>query len=1395
MVPPLMIKSFRAALLVICLAQFSHAEGPLPGDLLWTVQAAPQGNHQDSFTEPAIGPDGTVYVGHIPSHYAPSGIFYAINPDGTTRWSKSFNFTLASHEGHKMGFGTASVAPDGTVHFKCGDTHFAYTSDGEERWKRIFVTPEYRTPTVWIHSAAISEDGSVYLPVDLHGLYRLNPATGANVWFRSEYYLKSAGSITLDGNVWITGDSFLFRFAHDGQINSQITGTKQFSPYSPSLNAAGHIYMVPRLGVVRPGASNVGLDSQYPSITVPPLIGPQNEIIFPDRSGNLYCLEADFTLRWKLTGYADQSPILAEDGTIFAITSDPRSPTIRALGLDGAFRYEIAGKMDDPGATLPPYYDYDSYGLPLIKLALGRTGTLYAAARNGKLYAFHGTSPLGKSDWPKVFGGYGNASRVTHLAPEITRQPVGGSVISGQMKTLSVEWIGRPAPAVQWYRDGQIIPGATAANLQVGFTGLSDQGDYHAVLANSAGTTESATVSVDVQHRLTLNTTGSGSVALDPPGPDYQEGSAITLTATAADGFAFHRWSGSASGSENPLTIEINHSRIVVAEFVDLRRTLTVTKTGMGEVDVNPPGPVHLLGTEVTLTAQPAPGFAFDGWSGVEEGGSNPLVLEITKSQTVTARFVDIRRTLTVTKTGTGEVDVSPPGPVHLLGTEVTLTAHPAPGFAFDGWNGVEEGGSNPLVLEITKTQTVTARFVDIRRTLTVTTTGIGEVEVDPPGPVHLLGDRVELTASPGPGHVFDGWEGGADGILNPLSVEITASETINAIFRDVEVPLLLVDGEFPAVVKDPVFHLTGEVTDNAGIQLVTVATHGGAPVSVALAGSLFNTNVPLKFGQNPIVIRVVDINGLETSRSLSVEWAPDRYWLIQAPETVGEAHILEADVVLGSTGDVAGANITITTDPTYLSYLDFIPAGLPKGAFTTLSESNGVVNFTFASLGKTLDSGETLVGRVRYRVRSLPGPLPAAVTLNQLNLAALDGSPISKPSGIRNPVVQLVPRSIIGDVNNNGRFDAGDAQYLQRLLGGLEEIRSWDHAINDVNGSGALDIGDVIMVLRTVARLRDQPGHQPSLLRAFGFAKVESTFSLHSPTARLVVDKPHAPPGETVTVKVMLDHVPSDFGGASFVLEYPVEALRLLNENSHYPGPLQPASALQVWSLGPAQEAYNNQSGTVAFAAGSANTWPGSGQGGVVAEFVFTVQPGASAQGIWPIRLVELELSTEDGLSITPGNLLGSAFVGQPVSWQAWLAANFSAADLEDASRSGPDADPDADGRSNRVEYLMGTNPNSPDAGEIAEPVLMDLAGGTAHFGIRYRHDPKAVGTAPIVQWSDDMKIWNNVLDSSAGGHFRQVDWSVDSADGTVMRTVIDSREFPAAKSRFMRLQFEAPQ
>jgi uncharacterized repeat protein (TIGR01451 family) len=128
-------------------------------------------------------------------------------------------------------------------------------------------------------------------------------------------------------------------------------------------------------------------------------------------------------------------------------------------------------------------------------------------------------------------------------------------------------------------------------------------------------------------------------------------------------------------------------------------------------------------GTVVTLTAAPAAGSTFTGWSGANScEGTGTCTFTITAATAVTATFGGgtTNFALTVTEAGSGAGTVtSAPAGINCMptcsanfagGTQVTLTATPATGSTFTGWSAPCEG-TGTCTVTINAATAVTATF------------------------------------------------------------------------------------------------------------------------------------------------------------------------------------------------------------------------------------------------------------------------------------------------------------------------------------------------------------------------------------------------------------------------------------------------------------------------------------------------------------------------------------------------------------------------------------------------------------------------------------------------------------------------------------------------------------
>ena len=164
----------------------------------------------------------------------------------------------------------------------------------------------------------------------------------------------------------------------------------------------------------------------------------------------------------------------------------------------------------------------------------------------------------------------------------------------------------------------------------------------------------------------------------------------------------------------------------ITATFTLNAYTLSITTVGSGSVAKNPNQPTYPHGTIVQLTATPAVGYTFTGWSGDTVTTTNPLNVPMTRSKSLTATFTINTYTLTINTVGNGTVSKNPNQATYNHGTVVTLTATPSTGYSFAGWSGDTVTTTNPLSLTMVDNTSLTATFTLNTYTLTLNTVGNG---------------------------------------------------------------------------------------------------------------------------------------------------------------------------------------------------------------------------------------------------------------------------------------------------------------------------------------------------------------------------------------------------------------------------------------------------------------------------------------------------------------------------------------------------------------------------------------------------------------------------------------------------------------------------------------------
>jgi len=323
---------------------------------------------------------------------------------------------------------------------------------------------------------------------------------------------------------------------------------------------------------------------------------------------------------------------------------------------------------------------------------------------------------------------------------------------------------------------------------------------------------------------LTVTNAGGGTVTSSPAGincgsdcsetynfdpPDFPAVH-VTLTATPDVGMVFTGWSGACSGTGS-CQVTMSQNRSVTATFAVQTFTLSVSLagTGSGTVTSAPAGincgvdcsEVYDYNTVVALTATPATGSTFTGWSG-DCTGTGACNVTMDQARSVTATFTLQTFTLSVSLAGAGSgtVTSSPAGincgvdcsEVYDYNTVVALTATPAVGSVFDGWSGDCTGtGACNVTMDQARSVTATFSVANFELTVSLSGAGSGSVSSSPAGidcgsdcsETYDYNTEVTLTATPDVGSVFGGWGGDCTG-TGTCVVTMDQAHSVTATFE-----------------------------------------------------------------------------------------------------------------------------------------------------------------------------------------------------------------------------------------------------------------------------------------------------------------------------------------------------------------------------------------------------------------------------------------------------------------------------------------------------------------------------------------------------------------------------------------------------------------------------------
>jgi outer membrane protein assembly factor BamB len=133
-----------------------------------------------TFSSPAIGSDGTIYIGAEPQTGGSGAFVFAINPDGTQKW-----------EYVVIGFrpirSSPAIGPDGTIYVATTASApgtaamLALTPAGTLKWT-FQVQNVHSAPDDVLSSPAVGSNGVIYFGAATGLVYALNADTGILNW-------------------------------------------------------------------------------------------------------------------------------------------------------------------------------------------------------------------------------------------------------------------------------------------------------------------------------------------------------------------------------------------------------------------------------------------------------------------------------------------------------------------------------------------------------------------------------------------------------------------------------------------------------------------------------------------------------------------------------------------------------------------------------------------------------------------------------------------------------------------------------------------------------------------------------------------------------------------------------------------------------------------------------------------------------------------------------------------------------------------------------------------------------------------------------------------------------------------------------------------------------------
>jgi len=318
-----------------------------------------------------------------------------------------------------------------------------------------------------------------------------------------------------------------------------------------------------------------------------------------------------------------------------------------------------------------------------------------------------------------------------------------------------------------------------------------------------------------IQHELTINYQGEGSVSPYEGTELHEEGSTVELDASPDLGWEFVEWTGDISSTSPNTNITVTDEMEVTAIFVESEYELHTMIEGEGEIELNPDQPYYNYGDIVNLEAIPDAGWEFEEWIGnVDDTESSETTITMYSGEVVTARF-EVKTYEVIVNYDSSQGSVSGIGN-YPEGETVELEAIPDENHNFVEWTGYIESNDKIISFEMPDHDVnLNCTFEGKEYDLILEVIGSGEIEVTPDEEIYRYGDEVQVEAIPDEGWGFSEWGYHLSGDNEVETITIEGTTSILATFLEVYTLDIEIIGE-GTVSKNPdkADYLDGEEVD-----------------------------------------------------------------------------------------------------------------------------------------------------------------------------------------------------------------------------------------------------------------------------------------------------------------------------------------------------------------------------------------------------------------------------------------------------------------------------------------------------------------------------------------------------------------------------------------------------